>query len=388
MGIGFFIGLINLAQAKTIDELAQGSDPVSRGFLIQVKCSQGTKLELAINKYKPSGLAQTALAQERDKLLATPNMSQVCIDGTVDGFRELATNAFQSYTASEVCMYDQGLIVPFDGNTTQFTSDTCCKVAFPRQHSRFVGLDQKCCQMDATEVDISGNCKNSNGNLLTEDKQGSEQVVFFKKATPSSGFSVGDITEIKCASKCGYDTSKNTSFSFSTPITVNDPELKNWVCAEDGTQMPASDRAHALTYCVQGVFIPQIDYETNGPQAYVTCSIIKDPANKAACEACFEKNITLHSSSFVWTGAGCVDNSQSGIITRVMQIGLGIMGGFSIWKLISAAILYQLPDPAKHQQAKEEVTSVFWGIIMIVGAIVILRFIGVNIWGIFPAGFI
>jgi hypothetical protein len=143
--------------------------------------------------------------------------------------------------------------------------------------------------------------------------------------------------------------------------------------------------------CFNGKWIPQADYNQLGPFGLLACQEFRNlfgSDEEAKCRACFDKNDPNGGvANYVYTSLGCVDTSQRGVTVRVLQIGIGIIGGFAVLKVMFAAFKMQSKDPNKLQEAKEELTSVVLAIILLVGGIVILNIIGFNILQILPFNF-
>ncbi len=83
----------------------------------------------------------------------------------------------------------------------------------------------------------------------------------------------------------------------------------------------------------------------------------------------------------IWTEIGCVDPSPAGIITRIFQIGLGLMGGIAILRVIQIAYLKQQGDPQKVEEASSMLTSLIAGLILMMLGVIILEFLGINVLG-------
>lgn len=89
----------------------------------------------------------------------------------------------------------------------------------------------------------------------------------------------------------------------------------------------------------------------------------------------------------IWIAIGCVDPSPVGILTRLVQIGVGVMGGVALIQLIYAGIMYQAGNKEKIAQARSQVSSTLLGLAVLVFSILILQTIGVNVLDITSAGF-
>jgi len=101
-----------------------------------------------------------------------------------------------------------------------------------------------------------------------------------------------------------------------------------------------------------------------------------------ACLAC--EGLPESPTGNVWTEVGCVEPTGSGVVTRIMQIGTGIMGMIIIVRIIQIVVLLNKPDPSgdNMKEAREIVISIVVFAFFLSGAVIILRFLGYNILGI------
>lgn len=86
------------------------------------------------------------------------------------------------------------------------------------------------------------------------------------------------------------------------------------------------------------------------------------------------------------TAIGCVDTTPLGIITGLIRIGFGVMGGVALLQLILAGIAYQSGEDAKIKSAREKVIATLTGIAILVFSVLILRIIGINVLDVLPSG--
>jgi hypothetical protein len=114
-----------------------------------------------------------------------------------------------------------------------------------------------------------------------------------------------------------------------------------------------------------------------------TCGGFNDPGEQIACVNCYRD-----SENFVYNSLGCFDPSQTGLVIRVLQIGIGIISVVGIIRIMQAAFLRQTADPAKVQESWEIITSVVIGLVVMLASIILLRYIGINILQIVPVNFL
>lgn len=206
--------------------------------------------------------------------------------------------------------------------------------------------------------------------------------------TPGSSFYYGDVG-YSCEATNGQDGClyDNSAGSIITPrvLTQSEVDSENYTCLDVGEPLPDNEDllcgggeetidAEAL----EGITIEGIR----------ACQSLSSIGEQQDCEDCFALNNENNNSNFIYTALGCVDVSRDGLITRIFQIGVGMIGGFAIWRLVQAAFKMQNKDPAEMQEARENTLSALWAILLLVGAVTILRFIGVDVLGIVSSAFL
>lgn len=107
--------------------------------------------------------------------------------------------------------------------------------------------------------------------------------------------------------------------------------------------------------------------------------LLEEGQNQQFYEDCFE-------SGGIYTAIGCVDPSPTGIITGLIRIALGIMGGVALLQLVYVGLLYQQGQTEKIKSARNQVIATLTGIAVLVFSVLILRIIGVNILDVIPSG--
>lgn len=106
---------------------------------------------------------------------------------------------------------------------------------------------------------------------------------------------------------------------------------------------------------------------------------LEDPDNQILYKACFD-------SGGIYTAIGCVDPTPTGIITGLIRIALGVMGGIALMQMVYVGILYQMGDTEKIKKARSQLFATLSGLFVLVFSILILRIIGVNILDVIPQG--
>ncbi len=126
-----------------------------------------------------------------------------------------------------------------------------------------------------------------------------------------------------------------------------------------------------------------------------SCLEISNPDEKTRCLDCLSKNIEALNDddpetqqSYVYSSLGCIDTSRDPFITRIFQLGFGLLTGIAVIKLMMVGIKLQSDDPSKHQEAREEAMAVLIALVTLGAAVPILQYIGINLLSILPIGFL
>ncbi len=111
-------------------------------------------------------------------------------------------------------------------------------------------------------------------------------------------------------------------------------------------------------------------------KAEYSCKIIKDDDDREDCWKCECSDINA-----VWSEIGCVSATGSGIVTRIFQIAVGIMGAVIIFRIVQVVIILNNPNPSQDTigEAREIIISIVVFAIFLGGGIIILRFLGYNV---------
>lgn len=130
-----------------------------------------------------------------------------------------------------------------------------------------------------------------------------------------------------------------------------------------------------------GEYIETVEYEDCRTE--LTDSEALD--EEEACYACLLNN--GEETGAIWTGLGCLDTSPVGLITRLFQIGLGILGGLGILRVIQISLVYIRGDEEEIAETRDMMKSLLIGTMLMIVGITFLQFVGVNVLGL-PAGFL
>lgn len=83
---------------------------------------------------------------------------------------------------------------------------------------------------------------------------------------------------------------------------------------------------------------------------------------------------------------GCIDTTPVGIITGLIRIALGTMGGVALIQLIVVGLRYMQGEEGEIKKAREQLVATLTGLATLIFSVLILRILGVNILDIIPAG--
>lgn len=123
--------------------------------------------------------------------------------------------------------------------------------------------------------------------------------------------------------------------------------------------------------------------------SFAGCDGITDAEERESCENCVWKVRDNLATDFfegeptgsVWTEIGCVDPSPTGLITRAFQIGVGIMGGVAVVRIIQIAIIMQGDDAQKKQEAPGMIWGLAGGLLLLAVGLLVLKYLGINVIG-------
>ncbi|MDH5533358.1 MAG: hypothetical protein OEX81_02940 [Candidatus Pacebacteria bacterium] len=90
-----------------------------------------------------------------------------------------------------------------------------------------------------------------------------------------------------------------------------------------------------------------------------------------ACDACMGNN-------GVWTSIGCISQEPKSLVGKLINIGIGILGGIFLLRVLAAAFMLTSSqgDVKKTSEAKQMITEAIIGIFFVLFSVTILQFIG------------
>ncbi|NCN03711.1 MAG: hypothetical protein GW942_01390 [Candidatus Pacebacteria bacterium] len=109
---------------------------------------------------------------------------------------------------------------------------------------------------------------------------------------------------------------------------------------------------------------------------YSICESNLDPNGIAYqnCDECMD-------NEGIWTSIGCIEKDPKDLISKLITIGTGILGGVFLLRVLSAAFLLTTSqgDVKKTSEAKEMITEAIIGVLFIIFSVTILQFIGSDV---------
>ena len=172
--------------------------------------------------------------------------------------------------------------------------------------------------------------------------------------------------------------------------TVNNPLTEteiagNYNCYAFEAEKPG-DEVPALI-CSAGDWLTEEEFNVEGGALIrVQCSML-DESERDRCFECFANNpdpLSGEPQTFVYSSLGCIDTRQNPFITRLFQVGFGLIGGFAIIMIMWGSVQRQSTDPAKIQEGWDKIKAAIASIIMIASAVPLLRYLGINLTGLLP----
>ncbi len=99
-------------------------------------------------------------------------------------------------------------------------------------------------------------------------------------------------------------------------------------------------------------------------------------------------NVNCAEQGGIMTAVGCIDPTPLGILTGLIRISLGVVGGVALLQLILAGLAYQSGNEENIQKAQGRIFATMGGLAVLIFSVLILRIIGVNILDVIPSGLV
>jgi len=297
-------------------------------------------------------------------------------------------------TANEryVKFCDTGSIIPIVLGESGYTDRGCC----PREYPVGIPVNQrsfKCCPA-GTKQDIGVECVLSDNTKVDSVPSTSSREV--TATTSSFPYKIG-ATLFSCPSDaCLIEGTELLEENNTTNRPLTEEQRGDYKCLAVGSPLKGSFQdgvSLSGKFCAyQKAEDPVVLTLIAINPDITSCSEILDLGERQNCLDCFMKNIDPNDpnapKAYVYSSVGCVDTRQNEFITRLFQIGFGMLGGFGVLRIMWGSILRQSTDPAKIQEGKDMITSSIWALITLAVTIPLLRFLGINLLQLLPINFL
>jgi hypothetical protein len=188
----------------------------------------------------------------------------------------------------------------------------------------------------------------------------------------------GDINAVENANVYNNNPNSNCGNCYTAGDTIG--VVNSNAGAVDNPTTPVNESIGFVRYCdptaPNGLYR---DETLIGNSDITRGFLLEDATNKPLYQQCFD-------DGGIYTAIGCVDPSPTGIITGLIRIALGVMGGVALLQLIYVGILYQQGNEEKIKGARTQLIATITGLAVLVFSVLILRIIGVNILDTVPIG--
>lgn len=90
---------------------------------------------------------------------------------------------------------------------------------------------------------------------------------------------------------------------------------------------------------------------------------------------------TCYGNDGIWTAVGCISQDPKSLVSKLINIGVGLLGGIFLLRILSAAFMLTSSqgDVKKTSEAKQMITEAIIGILFVLFSVTILQFIGADV---------
>lgn len=395
------ITIIVLISIFSFSKAVKAADTVSEGWTVGLNCPDGYEDPQTHNA--KWGI-QTSSDSDRDYNYQQLTAKNVCIHSVVvDSIADVdmvLDNSYIYYCRGDLIL---GLDNTIPGYTTRNRSGLigsgiegvgkmCCPPTY--QYIRWTWgtvANYACCSVDPNTLTRS-DFDHWRGNVCGKDSNGQDVVgmdaypiesteINQLKLGVNTDFVIGTGVKYTCPSDYCFVNSGQLNFSDSGFVVEN---KLGYQCLSF-----YKEESDPKDYCIDGKKVTETEYSEFikvGVSATNACNDFADPIEKETCLACY--NTCPTPGTCQYSGAGCIPVTSNDLIIRIFQIGLGVVGAFAIVRFIQAALLRQTADPSKIQESYDIITSIIIGLVVLLGSVVILKFIGVDVLQILPTDFL
>lgn len=335
--------------------------PLPAPWELQSNCGPG--------QVKPNQVSN--VASNPGKIIQELNNNGSCVEGDIQ-----ITN-FQTIAGVSVDYCPNGLIAPRNDDG-RYNKAKCCPSTHPNSN---ITSGTLCCR--SGRFPNGDNCVAEDGSF--ESGVSTVNTVADRDISIGAPILQGSGPYYSCPSiGCVLDAFGNIVPNNTESDLVTFSTLNGRVCLEERTPNPADPNL----FCLQNEWLNAEDLRVALTTGGVGgCSELKDEAEKQRCLECFANN-TPTEQYYVYSSIGCVDTRQNQFITRLFQIGLGLIGGLAVIRIMWGEVLRQSGKPEKIEEGREMEVAAFIALAVVVTAIPLLRFIGINLLQILPISFL
>lgn len=320
------------------------------------------------------------------------NSKNVCVRNDISSFQvsELVGNTIY------YCNENNGFVVMqnFDGGFEK----TCCPIEKP------IGRETKCCPADATWYNYAGVAGVPEGCSTPEGVVDEVESIARTSEPVADDIQVFTLAEERwqCpAQDCLMSLNGAVQRLLPQNISIAEPftlaERSGYACQPQGASLTGFQDTEGNA--IPADMFCAFQNAVTGPIATILASnsdigscLEIEGIELQRCLECLGKNIEARAAgepeSFVYSSIGCVDTRQDQFITRLFQIGLGTISGIAVIQIMWGMIERQSTDPAKIQQGRDRAIAALAALATVVGAIPILRFLGISVIQLLPNSFL
>jgi len=110
---------------------------------------------------------------------------------------------------------------------------------------------------------------------------------------------------------------------------------------------------------------------------------VEAPGDYASCKTCLGQNKEGIAPEYRWTPLGCLPTSPDGFTQVILRVFISIVGGFAFLAILygGALILFSGGIPERVETGRSILISSIAGVLLVIFAVFILEFIGLEIFG-------
>lgn len=337
------------------------------------------------NQIQPNDIRGIILKGDKTKMIEILNEARACLTT-----QDIEIGAVKSNNMA-YCDLSQGLTTPYNKDMSQrmFIGKYCC----PKTHPITRRLREDVCCPSMYEPDVINvfSCKSVDGgaSVVQGKKAVSTSVdTNFNSGPPVVGGSgpVYECPQLGCLTDGNSNIITNNTDKNPLLHNAQNP-LTNRLCYAMNSQKNGDN----TKYCLAGKWVSEEEKNAAGlNNAVIQCARLAE-GERERCFDCFGKNPPNDAGepqTYVYSSLGCINTDRDAFITRLFQLGFGLLSGFAIVRIMVAAVNMQSSDPTKHKEGRDMAVSAIVALVTLAAAIPILRYLGINLLSILPFDFL